>query len=265
MVYTDIWDITFEGDPEDSDDIGQGAERIRDLKLAVRERLAKDHYLEIAGTDADHGEHNKVTLREQASNPASAANKGFVYSKDVAGVTELFYEDSAGNTIQLTSGGAINLTTGEFTTGTKAYFYQDTAPTGWTYDSAVTDRCLAVKGGTAAFNVAGGNQAGAWTHTHTQSHTHAFTTSGHTHSVSTTMTNGSYEGSLAFGGRLVVSGSALYASQAGGSAYYWATTGATGTAASATASGTTGAASAATDANTTFRPYSAVGIIATKN
>jgi hypothetical protein len=50
-----------------------------------------------------------------------------------------------------------------FAIGTKMYFYQNTAPAGWTYDAAVVDRCLAVKGGTQAYNVNGGNQAGTWT------------------------------------------------------------------------------------------------------
>ena len=68
--------------------------------------------------------------------------------------------------------------------GTKMYFYQNTAPTAWTIDGAVADTLLSVKGGAAAYNAAGGSQAGTWTvagltnaaeatHTHTgPSHTH---------------------------------------------------------------------------------------------
>ena len=47
--------------------------------------------------------------------------------------------------------------------GTKMYFYQNAAPAGWTYDNGVTDRILSVKGGAQAYNVNGGNQAGSWT------------------------------------------------------------------------------------------------------
>jgi len=47
--------------------------------------------------------------------------------------------------------------------GTKMYFYQNTAPTGWTIDGACADALLAVKGGAQAYNVNGGNQAGSWT------------------------------------------------------------------------------------------------------
>jgi hypothetical protein len=45
-------------------------------------------------------------------------------------------------------------------TGTKAWFYQNTAPTGWTLDA--TPAVLAVKGGSNAYNTTGGTQAGTW-------------------------------------------------------------------------------------------------------
>jgi len=47
--------------------------------------------------------------------------------------------------------------------GTKMWFYQNTAPTGWTIDTTPADGLLAVKGGSQAYNVNGGNQAGTWT------------------------------------------------------------------------------------------------------
>jgi|GEM_PF-7100003 len=53
-------------------------------------------------------EGDPLPLNEQASDPTPVANKGFIYPKDVAGVTEIFYMDSAGAVSQLTSGGAIN-------------------------------------------------------------------------------------------------------------------------------------------------------------
>jgi len=52
----------------------------------------------------------------------------------------------------------------------------DTAPTGWSIMAGTTDALLATKGGSNAYNTAGGAQAGTWTqptHTHTgPSHTH---------------------------------------------------------------------------------------------
>lgn len=73
----------------------------------------------------------------------------------------------------------------ELPTATKVWFWQDTAPTGWTIDvTAAADAVLAVKSGSGTYAVSGGSQAGTWTqpsHTHTGgSHTH--TISNHTHS-----------------------------------------------------------------------------------
>lgn len=68
------------------------------------------------------------------------------------------------------------LVTNFIASGRKVYLYENAAPTGWTIVS-VTDKVLAVKGGSQAYNVSGGNTAGTWSqpdHTHTvQSHDHA--------------------------------------------------------------------------------------------
>lgn len=50
-----------------------------------------------------------------------------------------------------------------FEENTAMWFYQDVAPTGWSIVTAAADAVLAVKGGTQAFNVPGGTQAGTWT------------------------------------------------------------------------------------------------------
>lgn len=47
MVFSVTWDATFEANPEDSDLISQGAERMRELRVAIRERM------EAAGLDWD--------------------------------------------------------------------------------------------------------------------------------------------------------------------------------------------------------------------
>jgi len=46
--------------------------------------------------------------------------------------------------------------------GRKLFLYENTSPTGWT-TVAVTDSVLAVKGGSNAYNVTGGQTAGTWT------------------------------------------------------------------------------------------------------
>lgn len=51
---------------------------------------------------------NPLHLEERTANPATRADTGFVYTKEVATITELFYKDSAGNVLQLTSGGTLS-------------------------------------------------------------------------------------------------------------------------------------------------------------
>lgn len=103
--FTRTWDAAYEAIPAESEDARLGATRIRNLKTDIQERLEVDH--SHAG-DANDGAHKKVTMLEQAANPATVANTGYTYSKDVGGVTELFYMDSAGTVTQLTSAGVIN-------------------------------------------------------------------------------------------------------------------------------------------------------------
>ena len=92
--------------PAGSSDRRQGDDYIRTLARAVAEILAKDHYTGATSpyNEDAAGEHAKVTLR-QAAKPTNAADKGFLYTKEgESGTTELFYEDEAGNEIQLTQG-----------------------------------------------------------------------------------------------------------------------------------------------------------------
>ena len=62
-----------------------------------------------------------------------------------------------------------------FVTGRKLYLYENTAPTGWTI-VAVTDKVLAVKGGSASYNISGGNTGGAFTISiaNMPAHTHSY-------------------------------------------------------------------------------------------
>jgi hypothetical protein len=50
------------------------------------------------------GNENAIGLYEKTSDPGITANVGKVYTKDVSGVTQLFYRDSAGTATQLTPG-----------------------------------------------------------------------------------------------------------------------------------------------------------------
>lgn len=112
MPFTDTWDAAFESVPADNEDINLGANRIRALKVAVRERMQVDHEWEDGQED---GKHNKVTLVPQASAPVTAAGFGFLYTQTIAGCVELLYKDSAGSIMQLTEGGALfPFATGDF-------------------------------------------------------------------------------------------------------------------------------------------------------
>lgn len=181
MANSDTWNTAFEAIPADGDDINEGADRIRDTKLGIRERMEKDHYMAVAGTDADHGEHKQVTLRKLAAAPGNVADKAFLYIKDVGdGVMELFFEDEAGNEIQITSGTALGAA---FPSGTKLPFYQDAAPSGWTIQTGLNDKLLFITKGSVAGGLAGGivHATGTWTQ---PDHTHKYTdVIAHTHTL----------------------------------------------------------------------------------
>jgi len=95
------WDETK---PLDTDIVSQFPANERATRGAVKTNFGIDHR-EVE--DADIGFHEQVTLLEQPSDPASAANKGMWYTKDVGGITELFYRDSAGTIKQITTAGQL--------------------------------------------------------------------------------------------------------------------------------------------------------------
>lgn len=104
-TFTRTWDSAYEAIPADSDDASEGASRIRQTRVDVGERLVVDH--SWAG-DANDGMHKQITLVDPlGAKPTQANDETYIYSKDVSGTAELFFEDEAGNEVQLTEGGAI--------------------------------------------------------------------------------------------------------------------------------------------------------------
>jgi len=99
-------------------------------------------------------------------------------------VLEEFRDDIATNATDLA--GTTNAGTVPAPSGTNMFFYQAAAPTNWTIYTTVEDCLLSVKGGSNAYNIAGGTGAeagAAWgtfgAHVHgMNSHTHGFA---HTH------------------------------------------------------------------------------------
>lgn len=157
-MATNNWNSSYESTPADGDNISEGAGKIRDLKLDVRERIGKDHYMDLAGTQADHGEHSKVTFQAPITTPTAVANKGFLYTKDVLGKAELhFLDDNSNESIV------------GFASGTRIPFHQVAAPTGWTQDTSLDDYMLRV--------IAGGGGGSGGTDSPVVAHYHS--TAGH--------------------------------------------------------------------------------------
>ena len=93
-------EITWnEASPGDTDDVQEGAQRIRETKKAVKERFNRDHFIAGASDPAamastsDTGYHRRVTIQEQADNynPASrvATIKGGSYDH-----SEIYVKDT---------------------------------------------------------------------------------------------------------------------------------------------------------------------------
>ena len=154
MAFDRAWNTTYEGQPADTENINLGATRIRNLKVDVRERLGVDHSF---GDAADTGKHLKVTLALLNSDPATSGTDGFVYTKTVAGSTELFWEDNAGRKLQLTSAGAL-AAPAPFPSGTVMLFQQAAPPSGWTQVVTNTDKVLRLVN-----DGSGGATGGSWT------------------------------------------------------------------------------------------------------
>jgi hypothetical protein len=106
MAYTKTWDETK---PAGSRALNLGDDDIREFKFAIRERLQGGGMYFPSTNDNDAGLFNWVKFIEQGSNPTQEANRGFLFTKDVSGVTELFWMDSGGNVLQLTTAGEIDI------------------------------------------------------------------------------------------------------------------------------------------------------------
>jgi hypothetical protein len=126
FVFSEVWNATFEGEPSDTENINLGSGRIRSLKFDIRQRMQIDH--QWAGNAFD-GKHLRVTLPDGFAGSPDAGD-GVVYAANVGGNTELWYRDSAGHFLQLTSNGSVN-TPASFPVGTRISFGNAAPPAGW--------------------------------------------------------------------------------------------------------------------------------------
>lgn len=147
------WNVTFESQPQDSESESLGASRIRDLKVAIHERLALDH--SWAG-DANDGKHKQVQMPPSVNPPNLDPGDGCLYTWTSGGQTELVYRKS-GADIFLTSGA---LPAAAFQQGTKMIFMQLAVPTGWGLDTGFVDRTIRIVGNDGTNN--GGDVGGSW-------------------------------------------------------------------------------------------------------
>jgi len=112
MAFVKNWDESSPPDTGESPSLG--AQRIRDFKQAIRERLAEDHkFVSDETGESNIGKHKRVRLIKQTSDELAETDIGVLYTKSISGVTELFWRDDSGNIKQLTTGGKLNVVEAE--------------------------------------------------------------------------------------------------------------------------------------------------------
>lgn len=167
MAFVKTWD---EASPAGTDNLSSGDDKMRDGFYATRERAGVDHntFAAEAG-ESNVWCHKKVSCIVSAADPSTVATLGYLYLKTISSVLELFYKDSAGNVLQMTSGGSLVGTTA-FRTGDFILSETTAARSGWTDMSATyEDKFIRLSSGTPLAT------GGADTHTHTQAaHTHTY-------------------------------------------------------------------------------------------
>lgn len=171
MAYTRTWNAAYEAIPAGSDLGSTIDNRIRETKQDIRERIAKDHYMDVAGTDADHGEHVQVTLRTGGYAGSGAADKAVLHAvDDTNSKARPCYTDEDGNE---------DLRLVALAAATEMAFFQAAAPVGWTQNTTNTDAFLRVVS-TAGGGTGGSVSAATLAHTHTgPNHYHSIPN--HTH------------------------------------------------------------------------------------
>lgn len=123
-------------------------------------------YDHVGTTDLQNMENNFTTLKSMFSGAGAPSNA-------VAGMP---WFDTGQSLLKIrNAGNSAWLGVMYGNSSNKIWMYSNSASDGWAIDATVTDRVIALKGGTAAYNTTGGSTAGTWSqgnHTHTISHTH---------------------------------------------------------------------------------------------
>lgn len=104
MPHTITWNASYESAPTDTENLSNGANRVRNLKRDIRERMELDHVMNE--TDSD-GNHKKSTYVE-TPDPAAEAGKIHLYAKQSsAAVADLFTREEGGEIRQVTDHGRL--------------------------------------------------------------------------------------------------------------------------------------------------------------
>jgi hypothetical protein len=74
---------------------------------------------------------NPLILREIPADPNKRTSTGFVYTKNISGNAELFYRDSSGNVVQITSGGSLVCTIPQYSQAVEPTIPNDTVALWW--------------------------------------------------------------------------------------------------------------------------------------
>jgi hypothetical protein len=214
-------------------------------------------------TDLQNMETNFETIRSSFSGASQPANA-------IAGMP---WFDTTNKTFKIRNN-ANNAWMGVMygTASTKIWIYLNAAGDGWTVDGSLTDRVIAIKGGSQAYNVAGANPAGSWTlPAHTHYHTHTFSSGSHVHqwhdsAGSHTTTDKTYNSSgvatnIGSTGKEDGMGIKVGTGVSGTDGYYESCLSNDAYTSPVTVSGTTAASAVAGGGVTTFRPAAAVGTL----
>ena len=125
MANTITWNDTS---PGDTDDVQEGAQRIRESKKMIAERLARDHYLGVnSGSDPnamqasnDTGYHRRVTINENANGYASTATTRIAtVNGGSQKMSEIYMENNSGGDDQILKYASSAGTTKEVVTTTQ--------------------------------------------------------------------------------------------------------------------------------------------------
>lgn len=134
---------------------------------------ALDMQLKDAMDSLSTGALSSSLFTQQSTAPTTISDQVALFAMEAANEAEamLFMKrENEGTVLKLLTGTADH----------KTWVYSNTATPGWIIDTTITDRVLAIKGGSGDYNVLGGVQAGSWSHGHTVgNHTHAISYSGY--------------------------------------------------------------------------------------